>query len=204
MALKVYKIFVVHSYLHGQLCQDLISLLYKYPRFEFRDLSVPDIRQLEGSNERLARDIRKRIRQADVLLAFTRPAASTSGWIQWELDTARKYGKRIIAITPEGDRRLSTVVKGYATQSVAWNADAIIACIRNPKFDPGSPRLPAKEEEPPVAPVLSIDPSGPGSQTAPKHVLFSGGGTKARAGFWSRLFTFKPRTLTDAKKDPQT
>ena len=196
----------MHSYLHGQLCQDLISLLYRYPRFEFRDLSVPDIRQLEGSNERLARDVRKRIRQADVLLAFTRPAASTSGWIQWELDTARKYGKRIIAITPEGDKRLSTVVKGYATQSVAWNADAIIACIRNfQNLILGLRDCLRKKRSPRWLPYYrSIRPVRGRKRRRSTYSFRRGGHEGSRRFLGVRLFTFKPRTLTDAKKDPQT
>jgi hypothetical protein len=151
---KTYKLFIVHSYQHAQLCHDLIGMLSKHPRFEFRDLSIQDIRQVEGANAAVSRAIRKRIKQADAVLAFTCPVATTSGWMQWEIKAARKAGKKIIGIVPPADKRISSLVRSHAAQIVAWDAEAIVQCIRGTKFEADAakgPPLAAVDTGPVVA-----------------------------------------------------
>mgnify|MGYP001474892746 CR=1 FL=1 len=135
---KTYKLFIVHSYQHAQLCRDLIGMLCKHPRFAFRDLSIQDIRQIEGANAAVSRTIRKRIKQADAVLAFTRPVATTSGWMQWEIKAAKTAGKKIIGIVPPADNRISSLVRSHAAQIVPWDAEMIVQCIRGTKFEAGA------------------------------------------------------------------
>lgn len=128
MAGKKYQIFVAHSHgRHALLWIDLMRLLKERRYFEFEDNSVPAIRTIKCTDCKLEREISERIESSDVVLVFT---AQPSGWIEWELETARNRGKRIIAIVPKSQRRQSLEVKRRADHVVAWDADEIVACIR--------------------------------------------------------------------------
>ncbi len=110
-------IFVSHSYKDADLYHQLIHELRKRPHFKFQNVSVPDITLIQKEDARP--HIRQRIKKSDVMLIFTRPIASKSPMIRYEIDTAKKLGKPIIAIKPAGDRNVSQVVRPPPTWPVA-------------------------------------------------------------------------------------
>jgi hypothetical protein len=203
-SLKTYNIFVIHSHgRDGGTYADLLRLLQDQPNFKFKDGSVPKIRLLDGPDEKVGRDIAKLIRQADVVLALTNVATSKSGWISLELETAKKYGKRIIAVVPAGGRKGSRLVQQHATQIVPWDGAAIVKCIRNPNFRPRPVGVATGiDDAKPVAavPVGQIVRPAVSPTEPPRPTMAFAAESVARPSFWRRLYPFGRRASPEAAK----
>ncbi|HCO2124683.1 TPA: TIR domain-containing protein, partial [Escherichia coli] len=74
--------------------------------------------------------IKSQMSPSSVVLILAGVYATYSKWIDAEIRIAKEYGKPIIAIEPWGSERTSTVVKNAADRIVKWNADSIVAAIR--------------------------------------------------------------------------
>jgi hypothetical protein len=127
-------IFVSHSYRDADLYHKLIAELRNRSHFNFQDRSVPDITLIQ--NGKVKYTIRKRIEQCDVVLVFSRPVATKSQMIQFELNMAKQYSKPIIAIKPLEDKNVSTVVRKYADVLIEWDVEEIVRQIRTPGAPP--------------------------------------------------------------------
>ena len=53
-----------------------------------------------------------------------------SGWMDWEMDFARRIGKSIIGVRPWGNVQLPVVVRNNAAEIVGWNTASIVDAIR--------------------------------------------------------------------------
>lgn len=67
---------------------------------------------------------------------FTRPIASKSPYILFELETARKNGIPIVGIRPQGDQNISKVVREYAKIIIDWDTAQVVEQIRHPGQQP--------------------------------------------------------------------
>ena len=161
-------IFVSHSYKDADLYHDLIGALRKRSHFRFQDKSVPDITLIQNGNVKYT--IRKRIEQCDVMLVFSRPVATKSNMIQFELNMAKQFNKKIIAIKPKEDKNVSTVVRKYSDVLIEWDIEEIVRQIRTPGLPPKL-RVESIEEVNDTAnvevPLMAPEPMGV-STTAPK------------------------------------
>jgi hypothetical protein len=55
----------------------------------------------------------------------------TRPWVDWEIEQANKQGKRIVGVYVRGETEADkpAALKKYATNTVAWNTDSILAAI---------------------------------------------------------------------------
>jgi antiphage defense system Thoeris ThsB-like protein len=131
---KSRTIFVSHAYRDADLYHDLIRVLRERGHFSFQDASIPDISLIDSNKSKVA--IRNRIKRCDVMLVFTRPVATKSVYIQYELQTARELNKPIIGIRPIGDKNVSRVVRHWASLVIDWDVEEFVRQIRNPGAEP--------------------------------------------------------------------
>ncbi|HDY8417745.1 TPA: TIR domain-containing protein, partial [Klebsiella pneumoniae] len=110
----------------------LLNILHNRGYFYFKNYSVPRIDPIIGAQGDIAlySAIKSQMSPSSVVLILAGVYATYSKWIDAEIRIAKEYGKPIIAIEPWGSERTSTVVKNAADRIVKWNADSIVAAIR--------------------------------------------------------------------------
>ena len=133
--MKTYNLFVSHSWRYGDAYDRLIDLLEARPYFSFKDYSVPkdDPIHTSGTDAQLRQAIRNHMAPCHVILIMAGVYATYSKWITKEIDIAKvgfQSPKPIIAVTPWGADRISTVVRDAADRIVGWNTESVVKAIR--------------------------------------------------------------------------
>ena len=98
---------------------------------DFRDFSVPRHDPIHNAkiDAQLRKALYNKIARSHVIVIPTGMYANYSKWIQKEIDGAKAYGKPILAVTPRGSQRISTVVSSAATKQVGWNKQSVVGGI---------------------------------------------------------------------------
>lgn len=130
--MKTYNLFISHSWKYTDSYDRLLNILYNRGYFDFKNYSVPRIDPIIGAQSDIAlySAIKSQMSPSSVVLILAGVYATYSKWIDAEIRIAKEYGKPVIAIEPWGSERTSTVVKNAADRIVKWNADSIVAAIR--------------------------------------------------------------------------
>ena len=130
--LKLYSLFISHSWTYGDAYDRLEEMLDEHPNFKWRDYSVPKDDPIHDAPNTVAleRAIREQIEHAGCVLIMAGKYSTYSKWIGREIRIAKELGKPIIAITPWGADQISTVVKQNADEVVKWQSDSIVSAIR--------------------------------------------------------------------------
>ena len=134
--MKTHHLFISHSWAYSDAYERLVGLLNERPYFRFKDYSVP--RDDPIHNARTIAGLRAAIRQqmapCGVVLILAGVYATYSKWIDEEVTLAQSgflLPKRIVAIKPWGNVRMSQPVHHAATRVVGWNTDSIVTAIRD-------------------------------------------------------------------------
>jgi len=77
-----------------------------------------------------------RIQWAGTFICYVTPDTKTSEYVAWEIEYAKKLGKRIVGIWGHGDQgcELPEKLADYADAIVGWNSDKIVDAIEG-KFN---------------------------------------------------------------------
>ena len=72
-----------------------------------------------------------RINWSSVLVVYVTPDTKRSRWVDWEIEYARKQGKRIVGVWERGKKGcdLPEPLDRYADAIVGWNGESLIAAI---------------------------------------------------------------------------
>lgn len=134
--LKSYDLFISHAWKYSSEYSSLISLLDNIPLFYYRDYSSPNDKPMFHPDERvyhsrLEEAIENNIRPVNIVLVIAGMYYNYKKWIQFEVDTALRFKKPIIAIMPWGAQRQPTELMSSATAIVNWNTNSIVEAIRS-------------------------------------------------------------------------
>lgn len=127
--LRTYYVFICHDWEYSEDYYRICGFLDRAHNFRWEDLSVPEHDPLD-TNDMLQKNLRDQIRPADVMLVLAGMYTAHSGWMDWEMEFARRIGKSIIGVKPWGNVQLPVVVQRNADDIVGWNTDTIVAAIR--------------------------------------------------------------------------
>jgi len=128
---KTYHLFISHSWDYASDLIGLRRLLNNRPYFYAEYEEVPSHDPINSDNDNYIKSvIRKKLSDTDVVIGMAGMYGSYSGWMKWELETAKAMGKPIIAVIPWGQERVSATVAGLADKIVRWNTESIVAAIR--------------------------------------------------------------------------
>lgn len=129
---KQHNLFISHSWAYGDAYDKLVKMLDSRPYFTYRNYSVPkhDPIHTNGTERELAEAIERKILPCGVIIILCGIYSTHSKWINKEIDIAKKYNKKILAIEPWASEKTSTVVKNAADKVVKWNTESIVAAIR--------------------------------------------------------------------------
>lgn len=127
--LRIYTVFICHDWEYSEDYYRICDFLNDARNFGWRDLSVPEHDPLD-TDDMLQKNLRDQIRPADVMLVMAGMYSARSGWMDWEMEFARRIGKPIIGIRPWGNVQLPVVVQHNADEIVGWNSATIVDAIR--------------------------------------------------------------------------
>ena len=131
--LKLYSLFISHSWTYGDAYDRLVEMLEEHPYFHWRDYSVPKDDPIHNAPTaaKLEEAIREQMRHASCVLIMAGKYSTYSKWINREIAIAKELGKPILAITPWGAEQISTVVADAADEIVKWQSSSIVYAVRN-------------------------------------------------------------------------
>ena len=131
--LKLYSLFISHSWTYGDAYDRLVGMLTEHPNFKWRDYSVPKNDPIHNAptTDKLEAAIREQMRHASCVLIMAGKYSTFSKWINREIMIANELKKPILAITPWGASQISTVVAAAADEIVKWQSSSIVEAIRN-------------------------------------------------------------------------
>lgn len=127
--LRTYSVFICHDWEYSEDYYRICEFLNDVPNFLWNNLSVPEHDPLD-TNEMLQKNLRDQIRPADVMLVLAGMYSARSGWMDWEMEFARRIGKSIIGVKPWGNVQLPVLVQQNADEIVGWNTGSIVSAIR--------------------------------------------------------------------------
>ena len=133
--MKIYNLFISHSWSSTNAYTNLVKLLNKRRYFSFKDYSVPKNDPINDANKdaQLRKAIRDQMIPCHVVLVTAGVYSTYSKWINIEIDIAKngfRTSKPILAIKPWGNTNVSSVVNKSADMLVNWNTESIVAAIR--------------------------------------------------------------------------
>jgi hypothetical protein len=131
--MKIYNLFISHSWAYSDAYDGLVSLLDKRSYFEYRNHSVPknDPIHTNGTDGELYGAIKNKVIYCNEVIILAGVYSSYSKWIDKEIKIAEDLKKPIIAVEPWGSERTSRVVKEHADKIVKWNTESIVDAIRD-------------------------------------------------------------------------
>ena len=132
---STYNLFISHSWSYSDAYDKLEELLDKRPYFSFKNYSVPrdDPIHTNGTDKQLYDAIKNKIQLTHVVVIMAGVYASYSKWINKEIEIAQgafETATPILAVTPWGAERTSTIVNDAADLIVWWNSESIVKGIR--------------------------------------------------------------------------
>ncbi len=106
-SMKIYNLFISHSWAHSDSYDRLVNLLEKRSYFGFRNYSVPrnDPIHTNGTDTQLRNAIYRKIQPCSVIIILAGVYSTYSRWINIEIDIAQKkfyHPKPILALHPWG------------------------------------------------------------------------------------------------------
>ncbi|WP_343654144.1 TIR domain-containing protein [Paraburkholderia caribensis] len=130
--MNTYNLLISHSWKYSDAYDRLVALLKNRGYFSFRNYSVPRIDPIIDAvgDVALERAIEDQMRPCHVVLFLAGVYATHSKWICKEIEMAKRYKKPILGVNPWGALNTSTLVQEHADRMVNWNADSIVAAIR--------------------------------------------------------------------------
>lgn len=142
--MKKIHLFFSYYYKNKDYYSRLREMLEERGYFDF---SIAEVDENQANNEEYIKTlIRPKIKWASVMVVIIGPGTYTRNWVNWEIDFAANYNKRIVAVylhgqsrskIPRSLRRLYN--EDYPELAlVRWNTDSIIYAIRgNNSWDEG-------------------------------------------------------------------
>lgn len=133
--LKTYDLFNSHSWAYSDAYEKLCSFLNSAPNFKYRNYSVPKDSPIHNVriDALLYQAIKNKISPANIVIIMAGVYAAFSKWINKEIKIAESefnFSKPILAVTPWGAQRISSVVRDSADEIVGWNSSSIVDAIR--------------------------------------------------------------------------
>lgn len=126
------NIFISHINEDDAVLQDLKALLARNG-YEIRDGSIDSSKPNDAQSEQYIKcDIlAPRINWASVMVVLISPDTCTSKYVAWEIEYAKKQGKRIVGVWALGEKgcEIPLGLDKYADAVVGWQADKVMDAI---------------------------------------------------------------------------
>lgn len=130
--LKTRMLFISHAWSYDAHYWKLVGWFNEAPNFSWKNCSVPNHDALsDKTSAGLSAGMTRQISVAQGVIILGGMYAAYSGWIDYEIQEARRMGKVIIGVKPWGAERVPLNVQNAATVMVNWNSSSIIQAVRD-------------------------------------------------------------------------
>lgn len=125
------RLFISHSWSYSERYNSMVNLLNNRKYFMWTNYSVPEDKAFDRMTKaQLKEQLRNQIRPVNCAIIIGGMWTAYSDWIQFEMEFAESIGKPILGVRPRGAKVMPVAVDAKATKVVNWNADSIVAGIR--------------------------------------------------------------------------
>ncbi len=132
-----YHIFISHAWKYGEEYEKLKKMLDDAPYFSYYNYSAPEDKPLHNldttdvsKKSEIESAIDRKITVCSCVLVISGMYYNHRKWMQYEVDTARRMKKPIIAIRPRGADVMPMEISSVATETVGWTTGSIVDAIR--------------------------------------------------------------------------
>ena len=138
-----YHVFISHHHADDAQVSRMTDMLERAGH-EIRNSSIrakpANQKRLERglvSDRAIRRLLRMKMSWASTVVVLIGKDTHTRHWVDWEINTAKEKGKRIVGVFERGgtEHDIPEPFKMYGDALVAWNSDKIIGAIQG-DFDP--------------------------------------------------------------------
>ena len=129
---EIHNLFISHRHEDDALVSDFKNLL-KNKGVTIRDASITsdDPNQARSADYIKTQILAPGIKWAGTLAVLITPDTKNHDWVDWEIEYANKYNKRIIGVWAPGSAgcEVTEPLEKYAEATVGWNAERIVEAI---------------------------------------------------------------------------
>lgn len=124
--------FISHSFSVGVPAYMGVLEMAERQGLAFINKSVPAWDPLDARGRGLAAALDERIRWSSVVIVLVTESLHNAAWTEFEIDTARKYGKPIIAVYPNGEfgSPMPRTLNDGLYRAIGWRGNALEKAIR--------------------------------------------------------------------------
>lgn len=137
VALRYYNIFISHAWKYGNDYDRLTNLLNNADNFNYKNYSAPSEKPLLNLNStdvstqsQIKEAIDRKIQNVNIVIVIAGMYANNSNWMDYEIQSAQKYHKPIIAIKPYGNQKTPIYLQLISKETVNWNTQSIVSSIK--------------------------------------------------------------------------
>lgn len=125
------RLFISHSWSYSERYNAMVNLLNNRSYFNFTNYSVPETKAFGPmARYKMEEELRGQIRPVNCVIIISGMWANHSDWIKFEMDFANSINKPVLGVRPRGAQVMPGSVVQAADLVVNWNADSIVAGIR--------------------------------------------------------------------------
>ena len=130
-------VFISHHHADDQAVTNMTRMLSRN-NYEIRNSSIrakpANQRRLDKglvSDNTIRRLLRMKMSWASTVIVLIGKNTANRPWVDWEIDQAKRQGKRIIGVYERGgtENDKPAALEQYASAIVNWNSDSIIAAV---------------------------------------------------------------------------
>lgn len=126
-----YRLFISHAWRYSDGYERMVRFINEANHFIWTNYSVPESKAFSGlTSLQLGEQLKAQLRPAQCVVILAGMYVAHSGWIQYEIDSAKALGKPILGVVPWGAERTPAAVVNSADKMVNWNSASIVAGIR--------------------------------------------------------------------------
>jgi len=133
---KTYDLFITHAWRYHQDWTKICELLDNTPGLAWRNFSLPWHDPAMNPNSAVGGAFIRNFLDTQIIpvhgvifLAGVYAIKSAQGWLDLEIELARKHNKPIIAIPALGETVVPHEISSLCDMSVGWHPEAVIAAL---------------------------------------------------------------------------
>ncbi len=129
---KEYKLFISHCWDYREQYYTVVDWINDTD-IKWKNMSIPVHNPKDASSDsELKTKIDNNIRNSSIFIVISGMYVPQENrpWIKFEINTAIKYGKKILAIKPWGNERIPEIIRENADLIVNWNSSSVIKGIK--------------------------------------------------------------------------
>lgn len=131
--LKNRMIFISHAWSYTRHYNTVVTWFNEAHNFSWSNCSVPSGDALPDKTAKgLMEGMTRQINPSQVVVILGGMYAAHSGWIEYEINEAKRLNKSIIGVKPWGQERIPVIVQDASScPMVGWNRSSVIDAVRD-------------------------------------------------------------------------